>query len=224
MNMLLDLLQMYGKKGNFILDPMAGIGSIFVAMILGMNVYAIELEERFVKIAQRNLENIQSNFDVKGATGLIIQGDARKILPLSVPVDFILFSPPYGDIQRKSNESEQKFIEYYGSTTAQGYGENQNQIGNLPYQMQKWEMNKIYNKCYEQLKPGSFMIVITKDYIKAKKKVEVGVGTIKSCIDAGFTLYAHHLRECWLTGMQAVHMKEPDYKPVLYEDIFVFKR
>ena len=222
--LLLHLLDMYAKPGFNILDPMGGVGTILIALTKGCNVYMIELEQHFYNIAELNRRKIEEEHDTTGTVGIIINGDARKILPLPIPIDLILFSPPYGDAEKKSDPAEKRLVaEMFGGGIAQGYGEHEANIGNLPWDTQKWEMEKIYQKCYDTLKPGGRMIVVTKDIIKAGKRVEIGNGTIKLCVDrVGFQLEDKHIRLCKPSGMQNLHRKNPNYKPILEEDVFVF--
>jgi DNA modification methylase len=232
MPMLLDLVPMYSKPGDYLLDPMGGVGSLFAALTLNRDVCIIEVEKWIADLARRNLANIKEKYPCEGR-GVVIQGDTRKILPMPIDIDLIFFSPPYGDIERKTDEAEQKLIkdkfsrttaQGWGDVTAQGYGENPDQLGNLPYQKQRWEMARIYKKCFDTLTAGKLMIVVTKDIIRNYKRIPIGKGTIQSCLEVGFELEDHHTRTCQITGMQALHCKDPKYEPVTEEDVYVFRR
>ncbi|MBT9132802.1 MAG: hypothetical protein DDT33_01331 [Firmicutes bacterium] len=210
------------------MDIFCGVGSIFIAMTLGRNVYGIELEKRFANIAALNIQHIREHYDTGETFGTVIQGDTRKVLPLPVHVDCIITSPVYGDTKHKMTRKDQSRME---EILGRGMGEPYNvaeatpgQLGNLSYQMQRWEMDKIYCKCYQQLKSGGILVVVTKDQIKNGKRVEIGLGTIKGCLDAGFILKEKHTRLCQVTGMQRLHINEPGYTPITEEDVLVFKK
>jgi len=225
--LLIDLINTYTREGDFILDPMAGIGSIFVALTLKRNVYGIELEKRFADIARLNIQHIEKHYDTNRAIGIIIQADTRRVLPLPVHIDCIITSPPYGSSKHQLSKHDQEVLEAIFGSLGESYTvgkANPAQLGNMSYQMQRWEMDKIYRKCYEQLKPKGLLITVTKDQIIDGKRVEIGKGTIKACLDAGFILKEKHTRLCHVTGMQRLHMKEEGYKPITKEDVFCFHK
>ena len=222
MGMFLELVELYTSEGDTILDPLCGIGSVFAALSLRRNVYGIELEKRFVDVATLNIKNIRDKYAADN-TAVIIQGDCRKILPLPIGVDCIITSPPYGSSVHQVDKYELKLAEMFGSTTQSGYGEHPDNIGKLDHQLQRFALAQVYQKCYEQLKPGGRLITVTKDSVKGGKVQEQGLATMRACIGAGFVLETQHYRQCSITGRQALHIKHtPGYKPVTKEDISVF--
>lgn len=96
------ILKTYTKEGELILDPMAGIFSTGIeGAILGRNIVGIELEEKFVLAAERNIELLQKlrTLAPKG-NAWIIQADSTKLSKvLSTKASSIVFSPPYGKEQ-----------------------------------------------------------------------------------------------------------------------------
>lgn len=54
LSLCLWLIDRYTKPGDLILDPMAGSGTLLVACSLGRNVILLELEDRFVRMCERN--------------------------------------------------------------------------------------------------------------------------------------------------------------------------
>lgn len=90
------ILLTYSRPGDLILDPMAGIGTTMVeAMHLGRRAIGVEFEERFVTMAQGNIDLAAA----QGAPGQarVIQGDARDLSGIEAIVDQIAMSPPYGN-------------------------------------------------------------------------------------------------------------------------------
>jgi len=224
MEMLLQIIELYSEEGGTLLDPMAGVFSLAAALTLKRNVYGIELEKRFVDIASLNIKNIQSKYSIDN-TAVIIQGDCRKILPLPVHIDCIITSPPYGTSVHPVDKYELKLAEIFGSTTQSGYGMHPDNIGNLDHQLQRFELAKVYRKCYEQLELGGRLITVTKDSIKGGKVQEQGLATMRACIEAGFLLEAQHHRPCAITARQRLHQKHTaGYKPIDKEDILVFRK
>ena len=69
------------KAGDSVLDPFGGVAlGALEAMRHGLNWYGVELEERFVKLAQANLDLWELKFGgmLKGS-GHIAQGDSRRL-------------------------------------------------------------------------------------------------------------------------------------------------
>lgn len=220
MHLYLDLVEEYTKPGDVILDPFGGVGSCLAAALSGHTVIMIETEPWIHELALRNKEKLKE----MGAGShklLVLHGDSRIMLP--IPCDIIITSPPYSDVMKKPDKSEKEWVDkYFGSTTAQGYGESEAQLGNKPWGIQRFELKKVWQGCYDSLPIGGRMITITKDSIKNKKRVEVGSGTVLACLDIGFSLEEHRKANRRLTGLQASHLKEPGYNPVLFEDVNIF--
>jgi DNA modification methylase len=95
-----EIIKRYSEKGEWILDPMAGIGTTLVeGLILGRNVIGIELEKWFTNQICQNIQNVFKNrlMNVK-TSAVVINGDSTKASELlnNEQVEKILFSPPYG--------------------------------------------------------------------------------------------------------------------------------
>lgn len=133
----LYLIEHYTKKGDTILDPMAGSGTILVACAIGRNVICVELEKKFVKMQQDNWEKIQRLGPMLGYTmgqAQIIQGDARNLD--NVLADCAIFSPPYAEaLDRDEHKHSGGRVEVMlkDSYLKSKQGKTKGQISNLPY-------------------------------------------------------------------------------------------
>lgn len=108
----IELFKRYTKENDIVLDPMAGIGTALLGALMGRNVICVELEEKFVKIMERNWEKMLSvacscfllpfiNEEPRVGRAAIIQGDARNLCRiLREKVDVSIFSPPYADAKK----------------------------------------------------------------------------------------------------------------------------
>lgn len=86
----------YWKKGDVILDPMAGIFTTgIVGGTLGYQVIGIELEEHFQELAWQNIQFADSKFHALGRC-IILPGDARDLSKVGL-VQGAINSPPYSD-------------------------------------------------------------------------------------------------------------------------------
>ncbi len=131
------------KKGELIGDPFGGVacGGI-VASYAGMRWEGVELEDRFWRIAQRNIDRHDRE---RRSLGLprpyIIKGDSRRFSAhiCNWPVNGaggIVTSPPYADAEStRAGGPRTKFPDGRNRTTdgqRLGYGQTPGQIGALP--------------------------------------------------------------------------------------------
>jgi len=135
------LLQRYTKKGDVVADIMAGTGSTgIVASYMGRHAVLVELEEKFVKWIEKNVELLEKHGGKRGEIK-VIQGDARKLAELlGVKTDSIVTSPPYsnvdpthfasGSLAAKRGNFREKRVEL---VKREGYSDNPENIGNLPH-------------------------------------------------------------------------------------------
>jgi tRNA G10 N-methylase Trm11 len=94
-----QVISAYTRPGDYVLDPMCGIGTTLVeAVHLGRNAAGMEYERDFAQMAADNLRHAQG----QGATGAVevVCGDAHTITTtltgLRGRVALVLTSPPYG--------------------------------------------------------------------------------------------------------------------------------
>lgn len=93
-------IEAYSQPGDFVVDPMCGIGTTLVeAVHLGRDAFGIEYEPRWAALASANLAHARQN----GAHGdaEVVVGDCRDLrglLPSEAigHVALVLTSPPYG--------------------------------------------------------------------------------------------------------------------------------
>ena len=94
------MIEMYTEPGQWVLDPMAGIGTTLVAALMGRNVICNEMEQHFLEpmVASWAKMKQQPMLGYELGQVLIVRGDARH-LPLS-SADAVITSPPYeGSLQ-----------------------------------------------------------------------------------------------------------------------------
>lgn len=57
LQMCREIIKLYSKKGDLILDPMAGIGTTIIeGILLGRNVIGIEYEQKFCEMVLSNIK------------------------------------------------------------------------------------------------------------------------------------------------------------------------
>jgi len=130
------LIEHYTKVGDWILDPMAGSGSILVATAIGRNVICVELEEKFCVMMRQNWEKIKAQGPMLGypmGTATILQDDSRNLDGLLAT--HCIFSPPYAETEVAADPNfdyKRNGKKDWGKSMSEKI-DNPSNIGNLPY-------------------------------------------------------------------------------------------
>ncbi len=94
-----EFIEFFTKRGETVLDPMAGTGSTLIAALrAGRNSYGIELNSKYAEMAKQIVEEERAALGelVEGLTSNVIHGDAAKVADYGLPsFEYILTSPPY---------------------------------------------------------------------------------------------------------------------------------
>ena len=162
-------IETYTRPGQFVLDPMCGIGTtIAEAARLGRTGLGVEYEHRWAAMARRNLELAQE----QGAPGdgKIWRADSRY-LPRELAetfagrADFVLTSPPYG----KANHGQVLPAGRYGHVGKvmkwdHRYGEDRGNLGRRSPRIQLAGFTNILRAVRPLLAPGARVAVTARPY------------------------------------------------------------
>ena len=163
-----NAIQAYSDPGDLILDPMCGIGTTPVEAIhLNRHAVGVELEPRWAKLATANITHAHT----QGATtpAHIIQGDAHHLPQLLAThttrqPDLILTSPPYAcqiaDLDTKNLRTHTGPLR---REDTHNYSPNPNNLGHARGTTYLTAMADVYKACATVLKPGGYLILVTKD-------------------------------------------------------------
>ncbi len=189
------LIKMFTKRGDFVFDPMVGIGTtVVVSRNLDRSALGIELSEKWSNIAKGRLEEspkpIETWFDSDEITRIsnyhkIIYDDARNLLSHveKESVDFCLTSPPYWIGLHGINGK------YTGQTEKEWkiYSEDSRDLGNIRnYNEFISELEKIYRLVFEVLKNGKYFVVIVQDSRRGSEVFTIHIDMIRICKEIGF--------------------------------------
>ena len=158
----------YSNPGDLVLDPMCGIGTTLVEAIhAGRRAVGVELEPRWAKLARANIEHAHD----QGASSAahVIEGDARQTPRLLTDaqhrqVDLILTSPPYAC--QVADVSTENLISHSGSIRREdtsNYSPDRSNLGHARGDTYLAAMAEVYAACAAVLKPGGFLVLVTKD-------------------------------------------------------------
>lgn len=198
------LIEDYTRPGDWILDPMSGIGTTGVEAIhLKRNYVGIELETQFVAWQEENLARARES----GATGrfAVFQGDATLFGESSVdtrtnteegPIAAIITSPPYGDRlgrwHRHGGLAIEQILRFGRISAAQLepgiYGTGRENIGNLKGEAYTTAMQMVYAGCFDVLKPGGILAVVVQPERYYHHLFPLHHLTARLCLDLGFEL------------------------------------
>lgn len=140
-------------------------------------------------------------------------------------IDTIIFSPPYGHESYRSHNNNSKITnEKFGYAVP--YSDSPQNIGLQNGQNYLMEMLKVYQECHRVLKPGSFMILVVKNFRRRGEEVNLLNDTIRLCRLAGFGFFQTCIHV--LNGAsfwQINHVKKTPYLLLnLTEYILVFRK
>lgn len=181
-------IEYVSEPGQTVCDIMAGTGTIMTAALIGRRVICLEIEDFYQQILEQCLEDID-----KYAPGIkdmitIIPGDCFVVLP--IPLDHIIFSPPYSSIFKvKKTDKFQKETQMGG---LEHYSRNPMNVGNLNDFLYNQRMERIYEKCYQSLPAGGTLTIIIKDHIEQTKRVHLSRKAKQICEKIGFEPVSWH--------------------------------
>lgn len=99
MEYLLELERI--RPGQTIVDPFGGIGTTALpALLAGLNYVGVELEQKFVDLAQQNIKMWNQRFAAMpkwNGTAVMLQGDSRRLVDVVAQAGGVVSSPPYAN-------------------------------------------------------------------------------------------------------------------------------
>jgi predicted RNA methylase len=168
-----EFIEFFSKRGETVLDPMAGTGSALVAALrAGRNSYGIELNPKYAEIARQIIadERIALGKPAEGLTANIITGDAALAQDFGLPVcDYVLTSPPYWDMLRVKGAGTQK-MRRTSTELDVFYSDDPQDLGNLgDYEEFLAKLVGIYAGLKPILRAKAYLTIIVKNVKKGGK-------------------------------------------------------
>jgi DNA modification methylase len=168
-----EFIEFFTKRGETVLDPMAGTGSTLIAALrAGRNSYGIELNPKYAEIAKEILSEERATLGepVANLKSEIVTGDAAQPGNYPFPaINYILTSPPYWDMLHAKGAETQKKRRASSELDVQ-YSDDPNDLGNI-HDYEEF-LEKLVN-IYKGLKPllceKAYLTIIVKNVKKGGK-------------------------------------------------------
>ncbi len=173
-----EFIEFFTKRGETVLDPMAGTGSTLVAALrAGRNSYGVELNPKYAEIAKQIIKEERAALGEKVANlkSEIINCDAAQ-LPDSQStnfqfpiIDYVLTSPPYWDMLHARGAETQKKRRASAELDVQ-YSDDPNDLGNIhDYEEFLEKLANIYKGLKPLLSEKAYLTIIVKNVKKGGK-------------------------------------------------------
>jgi tRNA G10 N-methylase Trm11 len=205
-------IERYTKEGDWVLDPMMGIGTVPVeALWLNRNAVGMEYEYEWYHEAGANLRKAWAE---EASVGVSYEGDARFLSTVvkEGPFELILFSPPYGPILSSKRQDEgvhaaqimqrlkqetgmwpvppDVFKEYtskWRKSKPEGlYSTDEENVGNMSMTDYKDAMVEIYDECLQVVEDNGVMALVTRNPCKNWEQFRLDMLTIDLAQCAGW--------------------------------------
>jgi 16S rRNA G966 N2-methylase RsmD len=168
-----EFIEFFTKRGQAVLDPMAGTGSTLVAALrAGRASYGIELNPRYAEIARQAVDEERRTLGAAAADlkAEVITGDAARAAALGLPViDYVLTSPPYWDMLHARGAETQKKRRLAPDLDV-FYSDDPDDLGNVhDYEAFLGRLVAIYAGLKPLLRERAYLTIIVKNVKKGGK-------------------------------------------------------
>ena len=201
-----NLIELYSKPGDFVLDPMVGSGTTLIeCKLLNRNALGTDINPSAVKLAQSRL-NFISQYSPKIDVAL---GDARRMTCVPTEsVDLLLMHPPYLDIVR------------YGDGRLDGDLSNHGSLE--PFRQ---ELRLVAAEAYRVLRPGRYCAILVGDVRKRGAYIPLGFETLGIFSAVGLILKESVIKlqhNCRSTGFWEARSR--DFLLIMHENLLIFRK
>lgn len=214
-----DICEYVSDPGDTILDPFGGVGTSLLSATLGRNVILVEIEDYYVGIIRRCINELELVNDGTYGNMMVIQSDNRLAMP--IPCDHIITSPPYGNDLAKEAESA-GLTSTIGQQGMQYTKANQN-IGKLQPFIYKQAMNKVYELMVKSVKVGGTITITHRDRMREGERILYIESIVSTLVKLGCSIV---LLDKWKApgSMAAAVNKSMGLEVVEDEDIIIMRR
>ncbi len=203
-----NIIEMYSKAGDSVLDPMVGAGTTLVeAKLLGRNCLGLDINPDAIKLAEEALKFkhtlvTRQKADVADARNLSFLKDNS--------FDLVLTHPPYMNIIK------------YSEGAIEGDLSN---IGSLPRFCD--EIEKVAAECHRVLKPDKYCAILIGDTRRGRHFVPLAFNVMRRFLKVGFVLKEDIIKlqhNCSATARWKGKAQSQGFYLIMHEHLFVFRK
>jgi DNA modification methylase len=165
-----EFVEFFTKRGQTVLDPMAGTGSTLIACLRsGRHSFGIELNPGYASIAQDLITEEKENLsDTSGdLKAEVITGNAANLNDYDLPgIDYVFTSPPYWDMLHARGAQTQR-QRRKSSELDVVYSKDPEDLGNISdYEEFLDRLVNIYATLPSILQPKAYLTIVVKNIKK----------------------------------------------------------
>lgn len=243
-----DICEYVSEPGETILDPFGGVGTTLISATLGRNVILVEIEDYYVGIINRCIEELQSihNTLINDSSKpypwqyelgrmMVVQSDNRLALP--IPCDHIITSPPYGNdlysgadkesstakSTRKLSTGGDKNLAKANALEMSQYAASNQNIGKLQPFIYKQAMQKVYELMVKSVKIGGTITITHRDRMKEGERILYIESIVSTLVKLGCSVVMLDKWQVPRTIQANVNINLGE-EVVLDEDIIIMRR
>ena len=182
-----SIIEYVSEPGQILIDIMAGTGTLMVGALIGREVICVEISELFHKLqvqARAKMEHIAPGISDHI---MLINLPCQHYLPIPDLADHIIFSPQYAGIMKTKGTDQWNVDTGYDFAE---YSKSPLNLGTMTDFIWGHEMELIYKKCYQTIKPCGTMVLIVKDHMEKGKRVPLVDKAVIASVNAGFSYNA----------------------------------
>lgn len=179
-----SIIEYVSEPSQTLIDVMAGTGTLMVGALVGREVICVEISEKFYNIQTMALARLEEIAPGISDHIMLINLPCQKYLPIPNLADHIIFSPQYAGIMKTKGTDKWNVDTGYDFAE---YSKDTLNLGTMSDFIWGMEMENIYKKCYETIKPGGTMVLIVKDHMEKGQRVQLVQKSIDASLAVGFT-------------------------------------
>lgn len=165
-----DFIEFFTKKGQTVLDPMAGTGSTLIACLRSQrHGIGVELNPKYVELGRKQIEHEHDQLGVEIEPDQLrfFQGDAARLREFDLPpINYVLTSPPYWDMLHAAGSDTQRQRRQDDALDVV-YSDSDRDLGNISdYGRFLDELTSIYEGLQDLLVPRAYVTIIVKNIKK----------------------------------------------------------
>lgn len=202
-----NIILLYSKEGDTILDPMVGSGTTMIEVkLLKRRGLAFDIHQDVVALAKEvcRFKSEEGQF-----TPQIEQGDARNLEKIKdASVDLIATHPPYLNIIK------------YGNKDIEGDLSGISSLDKFCDQIET-----VAKECFRVLKPSKYCAILIGDTRRRRHFVPLAFNVMQRFLKAGFILKEDVIKlqhNCTTTRYWGA--QERDFLLIMHEHLFVFRK